>query len=198
MALNLTEKDIENPEVLGEKLFTLTEIIISRHFYASSSQHFDDMRSIGVLKALEVINKGHFDSSKGHFASFIYFHVRNEIHNFLYHENKRKHADLDTLIDKGEDDKYFECDGKIYLSYSLVHCVCMSFMKVFGENIENLVINQLMDMDFEIEGRVVNDNHAFIYNYDPIEAEYGKEAEEEIISRLIGIILWKRNEKYIG
>lgn len=193
MALDLSEKDLNNPEVLGEKLFTLTEIIISRHYYASSAQHFDDMRSIGVLKALEVISEGHFDSSKGKFASFLYFHIRNELHNFLYHENKRDCVDLEVLVNQGEEETYFQ-EERVSISYGIIHSVCMSFFPMFGENIENLVIKKLEDMDFEIKGRKASANPAFVFNYDIVKEEYGQEAEDEIVSRLVGLILWKRKE----
>ena len=153
------------------------------------------MRSIAVLKALEVIQAGHFDPKKGKFASFMYFHMRNEIHNFLYHENKREHVDLDVLIDKGEDDVYFEGDGKVYISYGIIHSVCMSFVQTFGENIENLVIKKLEDMDFVIKGRKEVNSPAFIFSYDPVIEEYGKDAEDEIVSRLIGLILWRKKER---
>lgn len=193
MALDLSEKDLANPEVLGEKLFTLTEIIISRHYYASSAQHFDDMRSIGVLKALEVIQEGHFDGKKGKFASFLYFHIRNELHNYLYHENKRDYVNLDVLVDQGEDEVYFK-DERVGISYGIIHSVCMNFAPMFGENIENLVIKKLEEMDFEIKGRKAKPAPAFVFNYDIVKEEYGQAAEDEIVSRLIGLILWKRKE----
>lgn len=196
MALQLSEKDLEDPEVLGEKLFTLAEIVVARHYYASSARFFDDMRSVAVLKALSMIKDDHFDKKKGNFASFIYTGMRNEVHNFLYHENKRDYVDLDVLIDQGEDDNYFvNEEGKVYISYSLIHSVCMSFMPVFGENIENLVILKLEEIGYTIKGRKAKDSPAFVYRYDPIKEEYGKDAEDEIISRLIGIILWRRKEK---
>lgn len=193
MALIITEEDLKNPEVLGEKLFVLSEIVISRHFYASSSQYFDDMRSVGTLKAYTMAVGGYFDSKKGNLTSFFYGGIRNEIHNFLYRENKHEHSDIDVLIDQGDDDSYF-VEDKVYISYSIIHSICMSFMKTFGENIENLVIKRLEDMEFTVKGRKEKDSPAFVYCYDPIVEEYGKEAEEEIISRLVGLILWKRRE----
>ena len=195
MALNLTEKDIDNPEILGEKLFTLAEIVISKHFYASMQRHFDDLRSVAVLKAIRVIRGGFFDKRKGNFASLIYSSMRNEIHNHLYHENKKDSVNLDVLMCKGEEDKYFtEDNSTVYLSYSLIHSVCLSFISSFGENVENLVINKLTDLGYSIKGRKSNNLPAFSYSYDPIKEEYGKDCEEDIISRIIAIILWKRKE----
>lgn len=197
MALQLSESDLKDPEVLGEKLMTLAEIVISRHYYASSARYFEDMRSIAVLKALSMIGAGYFDSKKGNFVTLLYSGMRNEVHNWLYHENKKEFVDIDTLPDQGEEANYFNDEDKIYISYSLIHSVCMSFMPAFGENIENKVIESLSDMGYNIKGRKAVSSPAFSYsyNYDPIQDEYGESAEEEIISRLIGIILWKRKEK---
>lgn len=193
MALKLSESDLENPEVLGEKLMVLTEIVISRHFYASGYL-FEDLCSIGVVKALSMIRDGHFDRSKGNFVSFLYTGIRNEVHNFLYHENKKDTDPIDNVLNQGKDDDYFSDGGKVYISYSLVHLVCMSFTKTFGENIENLVISQLEEMGYYIKGRKLDNFTAFTYVYNLIEEEYGKEAEDEVVSRIIGIILWKRKE----
>ena len=51
MALQLSEEDLVNEEVLASKLVTLAEIVVRKHFYASVSEK-DDLVSIGVLKAL--------------------------------------------------------------------------------------------------------------------------------------------------
>ena len=59
MSLHLSEKDLENPDVLANKLITLAEIVVRKHFYSSSHEK-EDLVSIGVLKALSMINDGNF------------------------------------------------------------------------------------------------------------------------------------------
>lgn len=193
MALNLTEEDIKNPEVLGQKLMLLGEIVIGKHFYAS--RHLmEDLRSIGVLKCLEAINKGFYDPTKGNFCTLCYGIQRNAMHNFLYHENKAVSVDIETLIDCGKDDTYFQKDT-VDMSYSLIHTICMSFTSSFGNNIENLVIKRLEELGYTVTGRLTsNSNPVYIYCYDPIKEEYGEQAEEEIVSRIVGLILWKLKE----
>ena len=194
MALIITEEDLKNPDVLGNKLMNLCEIVISRHFYCSKHL-IEDLRSVGVLKALEVIDKGYFDSSKGNLTSFLYSQMRNQIHNTLYHENKINHVDIETLIDCGVNDKYFQQDT-VEMSYSLIHTVCMNFMSSFGNNIENLVVNRLVELGYVVIGRKnVNDvAPVYVYCYDPIKEEFGEQAEEEIVSRIVGLILWKAKD----
>lgn len=193
MSLNLTEKDLNNPDVLGEKLITLSEIVIRKHFYASL-QDKEDLVSVGVLKALTMISEGNWDKSKGNFCSFIYTGIRNEIHNFLYHENKFNTVDLEALLETGKEDSYFE-DDVVYISYSLIHAVCMNFISSFGNNIERLVIIELEELGYRIKGRVfLDDDSAYIYYSDLVVDEYGIEARNDIVSRIIGIILWKKKE----
>lgn len=194
MALQLSEKDLENPNELAHKLITLSEIIIRKHFYASIKDK-DDLVSVGVLKAYEMINSGNYDITKGNFTSFLYTGLRNSIHNYLYHEYKFNPEDIDGIIDYGREDLYFDSD-EVYLSYSLVHTVCMSFMPVFGDNIEYPVLNELESMGYTIRGRKdTNKVPSALLYCDNLVYEYGKEAEDDVVSRIIGIILWKKKDK---
>jgi len=188
----MSEEDLKDPDVLGKKLMTLVEIVISRHYYASQS-YIDDLRSVGLVKAMSLIHEGNFDKSKGNFVTYLYTGIRNDLHNHLYHLNKIETVDLDVLINQGEEDKYFADIEEVPISYSLIHTVCMDFMSVFGNNIETLIIKNLEEMGYTVKGRK-DTNPTFMYVYDPIIEEYGVEAEEDIISRIIGIILWKKHE----
>lgn len=194
MALQLSEKDLANPDVLAQKLITLAEIVIRKHFYASIRDK-EDLVSVGVLKAYEMINSGNFDVSKGNFMTYLYGGLRNSMHNHLYHEYKFNAEDIEEILDYGREDLYFNND-EVYISYSLIHTVCMSFMPVFGDNIEYPVINALEDMGYTIKGMKEDNKNpsAFLY-CDNIVYEYGKEAEDDVISRIIGIILWKKKDK---
>lgn len=193
MSLSLTERDLDNPNELAKKLTTLVEIVIRKHFYASIKDK-EDLVSVGLVKAYEMIADDNFDKSKGNFASFIYSGCRNSLHNYLYHEYKFNTEDVDSLIDFGRDDRYFE-DDKVFLSYSLIHTVCMSFMPVFGDNIEYPVINELESMGYYIKGRKEDNLTPSTFLYcDNILYEYGKSAEADIVSRIIGIILWKKRD----
>jgi hypothetical protein len=52
-------------------------------------------------------------------------------------------------------------------------------------------------MGYYIKGRKESkEPSAFLY-CDNLIYEYGKEAEEDVISRIIGIILWKKRDKEI-
>ena len=64
MALQLSEEDLVNEEVLASKLVTLAEIVVRKHFYASVSEK-DDLVSIGVLKSLSMIGDQKFVKLNG-------------------------------------------------------------------------------------------------------------------------------------
>ena len=194
MALSLTEKDLENPEVLGEKLITLSEIIVRKHFYASVNEK-DDLVSIGVLKALTMISEGYWSKSKGGFCTFLYTGMRNDMHNYLYHQNKFYFVEQDSLVEDGVDDLYFN-DELVGIDYSLIHTVCMRFSGMFGDAIEGKVIKRLIDNGYNVEGML--DDNAFGHTFSCcnyiLRDDYGESVEEDIIGRLIGLILWKKKE----
>lgn len=187
--LQLTEDDLNDKEVLGRKLMTLAEIVVRKHFYASLDCK-EDLVSVGVLKAITLINKGQWNKGKGSFVNYIYSGMRNDIHNYLYHQNKFSFVDNESLPDGGRDDIYFEeeCD----IEYSLIHSVCNKFIKSFGEFIEDRVIYELEEMGYIVRGMRQNPYTVVHYNY--LADKYGEEVESDIIGRIIGLVLWKKKD----
>lgn len=197
MGLSLTEKDIHgDKEQLGWKLTQLAEILVRKHYYASAERYKEDLVSVGVLKAFTMINSGKWDPERGsNFATWIYTGMRNDMSNFLYHEGKGVTIDIDEMVEEGKEDDYFNGNGEVYMSYSLIHATCLHFIPAFGYNIEQLVIRELEEIGYVIEGRKESSNSpTFVYYSDLVQDEYGKGAEEEIISRLVGLILWRYKE----
>lgn len=195
MSLMLTEKDLQNEDELSKKLITLAEIVFRKHFYASSEEK-EDLVSVGVLKAVKMINDNIFDKSKGNFATLIYTGMRNDMHNYLYHKNKFDLISLDCLLEEGKDDTYFERDI-IALDYSIVHNVCLFFIKNFGDIIEERVISILEDIGFEIiftdDMKNYRDNN-YVCSNDILTETYGKSVSEDMANRIVGLILWKISE----
>ena len=176
-------------------MITLAEIVFRKHFYASSEEK-EDLVSVGVLKAVKMINDNIFDKSKGNFATLIYTGMRNDMHNYLYHKNKFDLISLDCLLEEGKDDTYFERDV-IALDYSIVHNVCLFFIKNFGDIIEERVISILEDIGFEIiftdDMKNYRDNN-YVCSNDILTETYGKSVSEDMANRIVGLILWKIGE----
>jgi hypothetical protein len=189
---SLTEKDLEDPDVLGRKLIQLNEIIVRKHFYASYKDK-DDLVSVGVLKMLDLINEGNWDKSKGSLCNYLYSGARNSIHNYLYHQNKFPLIDQEQLRDSGISDNYFsgpDCP----ISYGLVHSVCMHFTDAFGEGIEDAVISKLEEIGYTLEGRVKQSPYSVGYS-SVLSDRYKDYSIDDIVGRIIGLILWKKKSR---
>jgi hypothetical protein len=193
MILQLTEEDINNPEVLGEKLIQLAEIVVRKHFYASLKDK-DDLVSVGVLKALNLINANSWTKQRGSFVNYIYSGMRNEMHNYLYHQNKFSIVDTDSLLkEDGREDSYFEMDG-CTINYGLIHSICIKFMDSFGEGIEKLVVDEMKQMGYHIEG-MGDCSHTLVCCNSILKEQYDESVEQDAIGRIIGLILWKKKER---
>lgn len=196
MSLNLTEEDINNPDVLGEKLIQLAEIVFRKHYYASY-EYKDDLVQVGVLKALKLIDGMQWSSFRGKFYNYLYSGMRNDMHNFLYHENKYNKVDCDIVPDFGKEDTYFN-NSIVYINYNIIHSVCSKFTITFGEGIEDRVIEEVKNLGYEIKGMSeerIQKSHTLMCRNNILLDKYGKEIEEDVISRLIGLVLWGKKEK---
>lgn len=188
--LQLTEDDINNKDVLGEKLITLAEIVVRKHYYASYKDK-EDLVSVGVLKALNLIAGGGWSKSRGSFHSYLYSGMRNEIHNYLYHTNKFNVVDYDSMSESGVDDQYFEDTG-CDIEYSIIHSVCMGFTENFGDCIEDRVLTEMKSLGYHVKGKIEDTT---IKHYSSlINDRYGKNAEDDVVGRIIGLIIWKKKE----
>lgn len=181
MSLMLTEDDLQHPEILGEKLLNLAEIVVRKHFYASYNM-LDDLRSVAVLKAMKSIREGKYDKSKGAFYNYIYTGMRNEIHNFLYHENKYVPVEDMQKYDVSKEIEYFQESDVCEIDIRIVSLVCDKF-KSFGD-VRYLVVSMLKDMGFSIRGECSEGSCL-------IEEVYGEGTLDSTIGKLCGCVVWE-------
>lgn len=194
MGLQLSEKDLYDESVLATKLITLAEIIVRKHFYASVNEK-EDLVSIGVVKALCMIKDEKFSPNRGNFTTYLYTGMRNDMHNYLYHQNKFNTVDIDEMLETGEDETYFQEDV-IKIDYSLIHTVCMKFSQFLGDSIETSVLRSITDLGFEVDGILSNNqiSNTFSICNDILEESYGESVRDDMINRLVGLILWEKKE----
>ena len=116
------------------------------------------------------------------------------MHNYLYHQNKFSLVDDENMPESGSDDKYF--DEGLCVDYSIIHDVCISFENVFGSSLESKVISCMRELGMSIQGMRDEslDSHALVYCNNLVKDIYGKDIEDDIVGRVIGIILWKRKD----
>ncbi len=178
------ESCLGNDELMYEKLVGLCSMIISRHFYANHSER-EDLISTGVLKALTMLDTGYWDPSKGKLMSFLYTGIRNEMHNYLYRISR------EVLFDEYHEDSYThdalgETD-RLHMEYFYIEDVCSSFN--LGVDIRLLVVEELRHYGFQIIDEpcdLERDDRAF--------EVYSQEFLSEMIKRVCGAVLWKRQE----
>ena len=88
-------------------------------------------------------------------------------------------------------------DSRLALDYSIVHNVCLFFIKNFGDIIEERVISILEDIGFEIiftdDMKNYRDNN-YVCSNDILTETYGKSVSEDMANRIVGLILWKIGE----
>lgn len=135
----------------------IVTVVFRIHFYYVTNKDLEqDLKQEGYLKAYELLAEGNYDPNKN-LRNFIYTGVRNAMTNYLYHNKKETHEDLD-LISNMSWQKYesVTLDGywnhKIYYeindypqSYSinlnLINDICNKYT-MFGDY-KDIILNKL-------------------------------------------------------
>lgn len=63
------------------RVVKLVEIVYQKHF-SYLTQDKEDLISIGVIKAISMLERGDFDSTKGDMMNYLYSGIRNSIYNY--------------------------------------------------------------------------------------------------------------------
>ena len=180
MSFSIEAEDINNEVELSNKLMDLAGIVFRKHYYASYGEK-DDLISVGVLKALSLIKGGNFSENKGTLLNFLYTGMRNEMHNYLYHQKKK--VKCEEMISEASNDNYFE-DESFKININTVDEVCNNF-SVYGD-LKFDVCNELTKRGFSLVGSRIGE---FIRNF-----EFNTTFKEDLIDRLCGAALWKSRE----
>ncbi len=140
------ENCLDDDELLYKNLSDLCSIIISRHFYANHNER-EDLMSVGIIKALEMLNAGHWDPFKGRLMSFLYSGIRNDMHNYLYRVSR------EVLCDEYHDDSRnsvsIEDSDVLSIDYKLIDEVCSFFSDAYGD-MRDFVVMNLEDNGFRV------------------------------------------------
>lgn len=75
----------------------LTEIVFQKHFSALT-MHKEDLISIGMIKAITMLERGDFNSEKGNMINYLYSGIRNSMHN--YYMKNINYARKEILVDE--------------------------------------------------------------------------------------------------
>lgn len=114
------------------KMLKLSEIVYQRHF-SSLSNDKEDLISIGVVKALHMLERGDFDAEKGSMMNYLYAGVRNSMYNH-YMKNisyGRKEVLTDVLPSVVSEVPLY--DLVYHVDFNMVYKPLYKFHRRFGD-----------------------------------------------------------------
>lgn len=156
-----------------QNLLTLCEVVMNTHYSYALSVDKEDLKSIGVLKALELLNNGGFDPSRSTLKNYLYTGMRNEMKNYLYKNSKDVVVDDEILLGINED-KYSSIEDSLDvtdISDSFIVATVGRFIR--DEDTLNKIKSTLKLMGFGVNYRG--------------ELKMYKEVEKEVC-----LVIWKR------
>lgn len=165
-AVRITEQGYEN-------LITLSEVVSNTHYSYVSATDKEDLRSVGVLKALGLLKNGDFDPARSSLKNYLYTGMRNEMKNYLYKNSKDVAVDDEIMMGINED-KSSTIESN------------MSITDISDELIMNTV-GWLLKGDRTLDKVKASLKHiGFDVDYDG-KGEMFKEVEKEVC-----LVIWKR------
>ena len=93
----------ESGEIKDELLFLkhcrkLAEIVCNKHYEYVKYHDRDDLYSVAVMKAYDLVSKGEYNIESGSLKSYLYTGMRNEMKNYLYKNSRDVPVDDEILL----------------------------------------------------------------------------------------------------
>jgi hypothetical protein len=107
--------------------------------------------------------------------------MRNEMHNYLYHQNKKLRSE--DVISESSNDVYFEEAG-FEIDFKVIRSVCSCFR--YYSSLAGEVAVELGQRGFTIVGSI-GDGGTTIKTFD-------KAFKDDLLDRLCGAVIWKSRE----
>ena len=138
----------------------IVSVVFRIHFYYINDLDLEqDLKQEGYLKAYELLADGNYDPNKN-LRTFIYTGVRNAMTNYVYHNKKESHTDLDTITSQSwqsyelvtsdgfwKNKVYVETEDTIQdynIDVSLVYLICQKYI-MFGDYF-NSILHELKNI----------------------------------------------------
>lgn len=158
----------------GEKnLLTLCEVVMNTHYSYALSIDKEDLKSVGILKALELLHNGGFDPSRSTLKNYLYTGMRNEMKNYLYKNGKDVAVEDEILLGINEDKHSSIEDSMDYIDISDGFIISTIGRFVKSEETLNKIKSTLKFMGFDVNYRG--------------ELRMYKEVEKEVC-----LVVWRR------
>ena len=156
-----------------QNLLTLCEVVMNTHYSYALSTDKEDLKSVGILKALELLHNGDFDPSRSTLKNYLYTGMRNEMKNYLYKTGKDVVVDDEILLGINEDKHSSIEDSMDYVDISDSLITKALGKLVRNEDTMNKIKASLKCMGFDVTYKG--------------EVRMYKEVEKEVC-----LVVWKR------
>lgn len=123
---------------IGDMIDNIVEVVLNTHYnYITEEETRLDLMQEGYLKAYELLKMGTYDPRRN-LRNYLYTGVRNAMQNYLYHDRKEDHQDLETaeIFIEAEDRRELHADMKViaqicekYKSYGDYRPVALKYLK---------------------------------------------------------------------
>lgn len=132
-------------------LRALAEIVANKHFSYVNATDREDLKDVGVLKALEMLKDGSFDETRSSLKNYLYTGMRNEMKNYLYRISREMLMEDEILLMKGdkgiEDINFTVTDDDIRDTLGIL-------LKDNLDKIKQYLVSMGFVVEGEVEGRV--------------------------------------------
>lgn len=147
----------ENINSVEAMIKNIVTVVFRIHFYYVTNIDLEqDLKQEGYLKAYELLANGNYDPNKN-LRTFIYTGVRNAMTNYMYHDRKENHSDIEdmtgpekynpnlTLDDYWKGKMFYTDEDNMGYDYDIdldiVYEVCNKYL-MFGDYTD-LILNEL-------------------------------------------------------
>lgn len=113
---------------IGDMIDNIVEVVLNTHYnYITDEDTRLDLMQEGYLKAYELLKTGTYDPRRN-LRNYLYTGVRNAMQNYLYHDRKEDHQDLEDV------EIYLESGntGEVRVNMTQVDYICNKY-KSYGD-----------------------------------------------------------------
>jgi len=98
---------VQLTEEVCKEIMKLAEIVVNKHF-SGYSYDKEELRSVAILKGIELLKAGTYRSEKASLKNYLYTGMRNEVGNFLYRDKKSIPVEDIEIFSGGVDDSLID------------------------------------------------------------------------------------------
>ena len=144
----LTENGYKN-------ICNLCDIVMARHFYSNPAFDKEDLKQVGLYKALSLLQRSNYNPKKASLFNYLYTGIRNEIHNYVYKMNKDFAVDSTIMDTNTESICNTQFSG---IDFSILNLQLKSLDEYCkNEQDKEDLANSLTELGFKIEGYIKTD-----------------------------------------